>query len=62
MRPSESEIDRIAALQGKSSSEVGRLLLSYGAEVQRRLEAQRLMQHHGQEFGPGATYVFTTKA
>jgi len=45
-----AEIDRIAALQGKSPSEVGRLLLSYGAEVERRLEAQRLMRHYDGQF------------
>lgn len=46
-----AEIDRIAALQDKSASEVGRLLLSYGAEVERRLEAQRLLEHYGNEMG-----------
>ncbi len=47
----ESEIDRIAAGLGKSASETARILLGYGVEVQRRLEAQRLMQHHEREFG-----------
>jgi DNA-binding transcriptional regulator/RsmH inhibitor MraZ len=45
-----SEIDRIAKLRGESASEVARLLLAYGAEVERRLEAQRLMQHHAAEY------------
>lgn len=44
-----SEIERIAALKGKTASETARTLLSYGVEVERRLEAQRLMQHHEQE-------------
>lgn len=44
--PLAKEIRRIATVQGKSESEVARKLLSYGAEVERRLEAQRLMQHH----------------
>ena len=42
-----AEIDRIAAQRGESASEVARMLLSYGAEVERRLEAQKLMQHYG---------------
>jgi hypothetical protein len=46
----ESEIERIAALKGKSASETARTLLSYGVEVERRLEAQRLMQHHESEY------------
>lgn len=41
-----TEIDRIAAERGESASEVARMLLSYGAEVERRLEAQKLMQHY----------------
>ena len=40
------EIRRIATAQRKSESEVARQLLAYGAEVERRLEAQRLMRHH----------------
>jgi negative regulator of replication initiation len=43
------EIDRIAALRGESASEVARRLLGYGAEVERRLQAQKLMQHYGEE-------------
>ena len=46
-----TEIDRIAKLRGQSASEVARALLEYGAEVERRLEAQRLMQHFGTEYG-----------
>lgn len=46
-----AEIDRIAKLRGQSASEVARTLLSYGAEVERRLEAQRLMQHYSREYG-----------
>lgn len=45
-----TEIDRIAKLREESASEVARRLLSYGAEVERRLEAQRLMQHYAREF------------
>lgn len=44
--PLSREIRRIATSQKKSESEVARQLLSYGAEVERRLEAQRLMRHH----------------
>jgi hypothetical protein len=40
------EIQRIAKVQGKSESEVARTLLGYGTEVERRLEAQRLMRHY----------------
>ena len=46
----EAEINRIAALKGKSASETARYLLGYGVEVERRLQAQRLMQHHDSEF------------
>ena len=45
------EIDRIAAGRSESASEVARRLLGYGAEVERRLEAQKLMQHYGEEYG-----------
>jgi hypothetical protein len=44
--PLAREIRRIALVKGKSESEVARALLSHGAEVERRLEAQRLMRHH----------------
>jgi hypothetical protein len=46
----EAEIERIAAAKGKTASETARFLLGYGVEVQRRLDAQRLMQHHEAEF------------
>jgi hypothetical protein len=39
------EIRRIARAKEISESEVARGLLAYGAEVERRLEAQRLMLH-----------------
>lgn len=42
------EIQRIASVKGKTESEVARMLLSYGAEVERRLEAESLMRHHAE--------------
>ena len=45
-----AEIERIAGLSGKTASETARTLLGYGVEVARRLEAQRLMQHHEAEY------------
>ena len=45
------EIDRIAAHRGESASQVARRLLSFGAEVERRLQAQKLMQHYSSEYG-----------
>lgn len=45
----EAEIERIAALMGKTASETARTLLGYGVEVERRLQAQRLMRHHESE-------------
>jgi hypothetical protein len=44
--PLAKEIQRLATAQGLSESEVARQLLGYGAEVERRLEAQRLMAHY----------------
>jgi hypothetical protein len=44
--PLAKEIRRLATAQGRSESEVARKLLGYGAEVERRLEAQRLMGHY----------------
>jgi hypothetical protein len=44
--PLAKEIRRLATAQGRSESEVARKLLDYGAEVERRLEAQRLMGHY----------------
>jgi len=45
-----AEIDRIAKLRGEKASEVARRLLGFGAEVERRLQAQRLMQHYSGEY------------
>jgi hypothetical protein len=42
------EIQRIASVKGRTESEVARMLLSYGAEVERRLEAEGLMRHHAE--------------
>lgn len=57
--PLSREIRRIATAQGKSESEVARQLLSYGAEVERRLEAQRLMRHHAakEDTGIGSVVI-----
>jgi hypothetical protein len=44
--PLAKEIRRLAQAQGRSESEVARTLLGYGAEVERRLEAQRLEGHY----------------
>jgi predicted transcriptional regulator len=44
--PLAREIQRLAAAQGVSESEIARKLLAHGAEVERRLEAQRLMDHY----------------
>jgi len=44
--PLAKEIQRLATAQGRSESEVARKLLGYGAEVERRLEAQRLRGHY----------------
>jgi hypothetical protein len=57
--PLAREIRRIATVQGKTESEVARTLLSYGAEVERRLEAQRLRQHYAapEDRRPGALII-----
>jgi hypothetical protein len=47
--PLAKEIRRLAQTQGRSESEVARTLLGYGAEVERRLEAQRLMGHYASQ-------------
>jgi hypothetical protein len=47
--PLAKEIRRLAQAQGRSESEVARTLLGYGAEVERRLEAQRLMGHYSRQ-------------
>lgn len=44
------EIRRIAAASGESESEVARRLMSYGAEVSRRLEADDLSRPYGQTY------------
>ena len=44
--PLAREIRRLATSHRRSESEVARQLLAYGAEVARRLEAERLMQHY----------------
>jgi hypothetical protein len=44
--PLAREIRRIASVRGMSESEVARQLLSYGAEVERRLQMQELARHH----------------
>jgi hypothetical protein len=57
--PLSREIRRIATAQRKSESQVARQLLSYGAEVERRLEAQRLMEHHAakEDTRPGSVII-----
>jgi hypothetical protein len=40
------EIRRIATAEGETESEVARRLLSYGAEVARRLQADDLKRHY----------------
>src|SRR3954453_14425551 len=47
--PLAKEIRRLAQAQGRPESEVARTLLGYGAEVERRLEAQRLMNHYSRQ-------------
>jgi hypothetical protein len=47
--PLAKEIRRLAQARGRSESEVARTLLGYGAEVERRLEAQRLMGHYSRQ-------------
>ena len=44
------EIDRIATARGESASETARRLLGFGAEVERRLDAQKLMRHYQEQF------------
>ena len=48
--PLAREVERIGKLHGESASEVARRLLAYGAEVERRLEAQKLMRHYENEY------------
>lgn len=53
------ELRRIATARRATESEVARTLLSYGAEVQRRLEAHELMRHHaaGADDRPGRVVI-----
>lgn len=44
------EIDRIAAANGESASVTARRLLGFGAEVERRLEAQKLMRNYEDQY------------
>jgi hypothetical protein len=44
------EIDRIAAAKGESASVAARRLLAFGAEVERRLEAQKLMRNYDDQY------------
>lgn len=44
--PLAREIERVARNDERPTSEVAREFLAYGAEVRRRLDAQRLMEHH----------------
>jgi hypothetical protein len=49
-RPLAQEIRRIALDRGESESEVARLLLKYGAEVQRRLDSERFSRSYEAEY------------
>lgn len=46
------EIERIAHGRRESASETARRLLGFGAEVERRLEAQKLMRDHDDQYPP----------
>jgi hypothetical protein len=50
-QPLASEIRRIALDRGQTESEVARLLLSYGVEVQRRLDSERFSRSYESEYG-----------
>lgn len=50
-QPLAQEIRRIAVDRGSTESEVARLLLSYGVEVQRRLDSQRFSRSYESEYG-----------
>ena len=47
--PLAKEIRRIAAVHGDTESEVARVLLHFGAFVERQLEAQQLEHHYAYE-------------
>jgi hypothetical protein len=49
-QPLAQEIRRIALDRGSSESEVARLLLSYGVEVQRRLDSERFSRSYEAEY------------
>jgi hypothetical protein len=49
-QPLAKEIRRIALDRGSTESEVARLLLSYGVEVQRRLDAQRFSRSYHADY------------
>jgi hypothetical protein len=52
--PLASELRRIATAQGRTESEVARELLTYGVEVQRQLEIQRLSRPYQEDYSdPG---------
>jgi hypothetical protein len=57
--PLAREIKRISKVRGKSESEVARTLLKYGAEVERRIQADLLMQPLGSdpESKPGRVVI-----
>jgi hypothetical protein len=49
-QPLAQEIRRIAVDRGSSESEVARMLLSYGVEVQRRLDSERFSRSYHSEY------------
>jgi len=55
-RPLAQEIRRIALDHGSTESEVARLLLSYGVEVQRRLDSERFSRPYGAEYSERERY------
>jgi hypothetical protein len=59
--PLAAELRRIATAHGRTESDVARTLLSYGVEVERKLEIQRLSRHYEDEFadpwGPGVVDI-----
>jgi len=46
------EIERIATAKGTNASEAARQLLAYGVEVERRLEAQKLLANLSDQLDP----------
>jgi hypothetical protein len=52
--PLAAELRRIATAQGSTESEVARTLLTYGVEVERQLEIQRLSRPYEEDWNdPG---------